>query len=157
MSTLKEMAGEFLAQKHIAVVGLSRKDANAANLIYQKLKKTGHTVYAVNPNAQMIDGDPCYPNVKSTPQRPDGAVIVTRPEVTEQVVRECAEVGIKRVWLHSSIVHSGSSVSQKAIDYCREHDIDIIEGGCPMMFAEPVDFGHKCIKWMMRLTGQLTG
>jgi uncharacterized protein len=155
MATMKEKTDEFLAQKVIAVVGLSRKDQNAGNLIYHKLKSAGHTVYAVNPNTTTLEGDPCYPNIKSTPQRPDGVVLVTRPEVTEKMVQECALAGIKHIWIHSSMIHSGSSVSPAAVAYCREHDIEVIAGGCPMMFEQPVDFGHKCMKWLMGVTGQL--
>lgn len=155
MSTFKEKIDDFLNQKHIAVVGLSRQDANAANLIYDKLKKTGHVVYAVNPNATTIQGEPCYPSVKALPQRPDGVVIVTRPEVTRQVVEDCAAAGVKRIWLHESLMHGGTSVSQEALEYCQQHGMSVIECGCPMMYADPVDFGHKCMKWMMRVTGQL--
>jgi predicted CoA-binding protein len=155
MSTFKEKIDEFLTQKHIAVVGLSRQDANPANLIYNKLKQIGHTVYAVNPNADTINGDPCYPNVKALPQRPDGVVIVTRPDVTRQVVEECGLAGIKRIWIHESLMHGGTSVSKEAVDYCEQHNIEVIAGGCPMMYADPVDFGHKCMKWMMRVSGQL--
>src|SRR5262245_19660249 len=98
MPSLKEKADEFLSQDRIAVVGLSHNKPNAGNLIYEKLRKTGHMVYAVNPTAQNINGDPCYPDVSSIPQRPDGVVIVTRPEIAEKVVHECAAAGIKRVW-----------------------------------------------------------
>lgn len=153
--TLQERADEFLTQERIAVVGVSSKQKNAANYIYDKLKKTGHTVYAINPNATSIDGDPCYPDVKSTPLRPDTVVVVTRPEISEQVVHDCAEAGIKRVWLHSSFAHDGSSVSDAAVQYCHGRGIDVIAGGCPMMFEPPVDFAHKCIKWVMNVSGQL--
>ncbi|NWF68054.1 MAG: CoA-binding protein [Chloroflexi bacterium] len=155
MSTLNELVNDFLAQKHIAVVGLSRTTPNAANLIYDKLKKGPYTVYAVNPQTERIAGDPCYPNVAALPQRPDGVVIVTRPDITEQVVKECAAAGITRVWIHQSLMHGATSVSPTAVEYCRTHGITVIAGGCPMMFAQPVDFGHKCMKWLMGITGQL--
>jgi uncharacterized protein len=155
MSTFIEKIEDFLAQKSIAVVGLSRTDANPGNLIYSKLKQTGHTVYAVNPNAVAIDGDPCYDSVSALPQRPDGAVLVTRPNVTRQVVEECVAAGIQRIWIHESLIHGGTSISKEAVEYCAQHDVELIAGGCPMMYAEPVDFGHKCMKWMMRVSGQL--
>jgi hypothetical protein len=82
----------------------------------------------------------------------DGVVIVTRPEVTEQVVRECVQIGVPRVWMHRSL---GNSVSEEAVTLCRDHGIDVIDWGCPMMFCKPVDFGHKCLKWWLRLTGAL--
>ena len=155
VSTLQQKTEAFLAMERIAVVGLSRTDANPANLIYKKLKKSGHTVYAVNPNAQTIDGDPCYPDVKSLPQQPDGVVIVTRPNVTAQVVKDCGEARIKHVWIHNSMIHGGTSLSQEAIDYCEGNNIDLIAGGCPMMFDQPVDVAHACMRWFMRVSGQL--
>lgn len=155
-TTLRQRASNFLAYPHIAVVGLSRTQANPANLIYRKLKETGHTVYAVNPEATTIEGgDPCYPNVQAIPHAPDGVVIVTRPEVTSQVVRDCYEAGIRHVWIHESLIHGGTSISDEAVQYCQRMGIDVIAGGCPLMFAEPVDFGHKCMRWVMDVTGQL--
>lgn len=155
MPTMQEMVNEFLAQKRIAVAGVSRTPGNTANLIYKKLKDAGHTVYAVNPNASTIDGDPCYPDVKSTPEKPDAVMIVTTPQVTDQIVRDCQEAGIKRVWMHCSLMHGVRSTSDAAIEYCRQHNIAVIPTGCPMMYEKPVDFGHKFMKWWMRTAGSL--
>ncbi|MCU0513324.1 MAG: CoA-binding protein [Anaerolineae bacterium] len=155
MPTFQEKVQDFLAQPTIAVVGLSRTEANPANMIYKKLRGSGHTVYAINPHATSLEGDPCYPNVAALPQRPEGVVIVTKPDVTAQVVQECAAAGIRRVWLHASLIHGGTSFSPAAVATCQQHGISVIEGGCPMMFAEPVDFGHQCMRWLMRVTGDL--
>ena len=155
MSTLETMVKDFLAQKHIAVAGVSRTTENPANGIYRKLKDTGYQVFPVNPNAETFEGKTCYPSLKSIPQGVDGVVIVTRPEVTEQIVRECAEVGVPRVWMHRSFNALGSSVSEEAVEFCRQNNITVIAGGCPMMFCEPVDFAHKCMRWMLNLTGGL--
>jgi predicted CoA-binding protein len=111
-------------------------------------------VFPVNPKAETFDGDPCYPTVKAIPGGVDGAVVVVKPEVSTQVVKECAEAGIKRVWMHRSLV-GGGSVSQEAVDFGREKHMQIIAGGCPMMFCEPVDFGHKCMKWLGRWAGKV--
>ena len=147
---------DFLARKRIAVAGVSRDNIHhpSANLIYRRLKSMGHEVFAVNPNMQSFEGDRCYPDVRSIPEGVDGVVIVTRPAVTEQIVRDCREAGVRRVWMHQSLA-KGSSVSEAAVDYCRENDIGVIAGGCPMMFGPGVDFGHKCMRWMMSLTGSL--
>src|SRR5215510_5650558 len=109
---------EFLAQKRIAVAGVSRRTGAdvAANRIYRRLKHTGHDVFAVNPNMSMFDGDRCYPDVRSIP---DGVVIVTRPETTEEVVRQCEGAGVRTVWMHRSLGSDGSSVSPRAVEYCR--------------------------------------
>ena len=153
MSTLNETVSDFLAQKRIAVVGVSRGEGAAANAIYKKLREAGYQVFPVNPNAKEIEGDPCYANVSSIPEGVDGVVIATQPKVTDQIVRECAEAGISRVWMHRSF--GGGSVSPDAVDYCRANNITVIPGGCPMMFCEPVDTGHKCIRWILNLTGGL--
>jgi predicted CoA-binding protein len=110
-------------------------------------------VFPVNPNASEVAGDSCYPSLRAAPGPLDGVVVATHPEVTEQVVRECAELGISRVWMHRSF--GGGSVSEKALELCRGHGIAVIPGGCPLMFCEPVDFGHRCMRWMLRLTGGL--
>ena len=146
--------GEFLAQKRIAVAGVSRGDGShaAANLIYHRLKTTGHDVFAVNPNMDTFDGDRCYADLKSIPGGVDGVVVVTRPAITERIVRDCNAAGVHRVWMHQS-VGQGTSVSPKAVDYCHEHDISVIAGGCPMMYGEHVDFGHTCMRWVIKLTG----
>jgi predicted CoA-binding protein len=154
MSNINEMVDEFLAQKHIGIAGVSRGGKSPANSIYQKLKREGHTVYAINPNAETIDGDPVYSDVSSTPEKLDGVVIVTSPEHTEQIVHECAEAGIPRVWIHSSVMH-GSSITTSALKYGEEHQITMIPGGCPMMFGQNPDIFHKGMCWWMKTTGKL--
>jgi predicted CoA-binding protein len=147
---------DFLAQKRIAIAGVSRDKSRhpVGNLIYQRLKKTGHEVFALNPHMQTFEGDRCYPDVRSIPGGVDGVVIITRPETTEQIVRECGDVGVRRVWMHQSI-GKGSSVSAAAVEYCRRQGISVIAGACPMMYGEGVDFGHTCMRWMLSLTGGL--
>lgn len=153
MPTLDTMAADFLAQKRIAVAGITREKDDAANLIYRKLRSTGHQVFAINPNTTIFDGEPCYPDVKSIPEKPDAVVIVTKPEVTEQIVQQCADADIHYVWIHHSFM--GNSSSEKAVQFCKEHNINVIANGCPMMFCAPVDFGHKCMHWIGKMTGKL--
>jgi hypothetical protein len=155
MPNMKEMVDDFLAQKRIAVVGVSRGTESPANGIYKKLRDTGYTVYPINPNAQTLEGDPAYPDVKSTPYKPDGVVIVTRPEETDKVVRDCAEAGIQRVWIHCSLVGHGSSASETAVQFCHENNITVIPSGCPFMYCKPVDPFHAGMRWFMRVTGKL--
>jgi predicted CoA-binding protein len=155
-TTLETKVHDFLAQKRIAVAGVSRENRRhpAANLIYRRLKATGHEVFALNPNMQTFDGDRCYPDVRSIPGGVDGVVIVTRPETTARIVRDCGDAGVRRVWMHQSM-RKGSSVSPDAVDYCRQHDISVIAGACPMMFGDGVDVGHTCLRWFLKLTGGL--
>jgi len=155
-TTLDGKVRDFLAQKRIAVAGVSHEHGAhpAANLIYGRLKSTGHEVFPVNPHMQTFEGARCYANLKAIPGGVDGVVIITRPEATEQIVRDCSEAGVRRVWMHQSMA-KGSSVSPAAVEYCREHDIAVIAGACPMMYGQGVDFGHACMKWMLGLSGKL--
>jgi predicted CoA-binding protein len=155
-ATLETKVRDFLAQQRIAVAGVSRDNRHhpAGNLIYRRLKKAGHDVFAVNPNMQTFEGDPCYPNLRSIPGGVDAAVIVTRPQITAQIVRDCGELGVRHVWMHQSAAKA-SSVSPDAVQFCHEHGISVIAGACPMMYGEGVDFGHLCMRWMLKLTGGL--
>ena len=141
MSSLKGAVEDFLGQKRVAVAGVSRSGNAAANIVYRKLREAGYEVFPVNPNARETEGATCYPDLKSIPGGVTGVVIATDPGVTDQIVRECAEVGISRIWMHRSF--GAGSVSDAAVKFCREHNLTIIAGGCPVMFCEPVDFGHK--------------
>jgi predicted CoA-binding protein len=154
--TLEAKVDDFLAQKRIAVAGVARNHSQhpAGNLIYRRLRNSGHDVFPVNPHMQTFEGDRCYPDLPSIPGGVDGVVIITRAEITERIVRDCSDAGVRRVWMHQSMA-KGSSVSQEAVEYCRQHDISVIAGACPMMFGPGVDFGHRCMRWIMRLTGGL--
>jgi len=155
-TSLEAKVDDFLAQKRIAVAGVSRNNSHhpAANLIYDRLKESGHDVFPVSPHMQTFEGDRCYPDLPSIPGGVDGVVIVTRPDVTERIVHQCSDAGVRRVWMHQSLA-KGSSVSPAAVEYCRQHDISVIAGACPMMYGADVDFGHTCMRWILRLTGGL--
>ncbi len=155
-TTHESKVQDFLAQKRIAVAGVSRDHSRhpVGNQIYQRLKRTGHDVFAVNPQMQTFDGDRCYPDLKSIPGGVDGVVIITRPEATERIVRDCGEVGVSRVWMHQSM-GKGSSVSPAAVAYCRQHDISVIAGACPLMYGDDVDLGHACMRWILKVSGKL--
>jgi uncharacterized protein len=155
-TTLEMKVDDFLAQKRIAVAGVSR-DKNhhpVGNLIFHKLKQSGQDVFPVNPHLETFEGERCYPDLQSIPGGVDGVVIITRPETTERIVRDCSAAGVRRVWMHQSMA-KGSSVSPEAVEYCRQHDISVIAGACPMMYGAGVDFGHRCMRWMLGLTGGL--
>jgi hypothetical protein len=156
-TTLEAKVHLFFAQKRIAVAGVSRDNSHhpAANLIYRRLKTTGHDVFPVNPHMQTFEGERCYPDLKSIPGGVDGVMIITRPETTEQIVRECDAAGVHCVWMHQSMGKKASSVSPAAVEYCRQHDISVIAGACPMMYGDGVDLGHKCMRLILRLTGGL--
>jgi predicted CoA-binding protein len=155
-NALEAKIDDFLAQKRIAVVGVSRNKSNhpAGNLIYRRLKDTGHEVFAVNPHMPVFEGSRCFPDLKSIPGGVDGVVVITRPETTARIVQECADVGVRRVWMHSSLA-KGTSVSADAIEFCLRNDITLIAGACPMMYGPGVDFGHTCMRLILKLSGGL--
>jgi predicted CoA-binding protein len=153
MTTLKAAAEEFLAQKRIAVAGVSRDEKQPANLIYRRLRDTGHEVFAVNPNATQVEGDQCYGTVGAIPGGVDGVVVVTPPEAVTEVVANCAEAHVPRVWLHRGI-GPGSS-SPEAVAFCHEHGISVIPGGCPNMFGATSDPAHRCMCAMLKMTGKI--
>lgn len=154
MMTLKEAAAEFLARKRVAVTGVSRKpQSRGGNVVYQRLRQRGYAVFAINPNADRTEGDPCFHDLKSVPGGVDAVVIATRPEVAEATMRECADLGITHVWMHRSF--GAGSVSKRAAAWGREHGIRVIEGGCPLMFEPATDPGHKCMRFLFTLTGKV--
>jgi len=145
MQTIKEAAAEFLASKRVAVTGVSRtpKD-HGSNTVYKRLRDRGYEVFAVNPNADQVEGDPCFLNLKTIPGGVDAVVIGTRPEIAEDTMRECAELGIKRVWMHRG--PGAGSVSAAATADGRQQGITVIDGGCPLMFGPTADFSHKIMR-----------
>lgn len=153
MSRMNAMVEDFLAQKRIAVAGVSRDANQAANMIYRKLRGAGYQVFALNPSAQEVEGDACYADLKALPEKVDGIVVSTPPEAADEIVKQCAEAGVSRVWLHRSF--GKGSVSPSAVKFCEENGISVIAGACPMMYCKPVDFGHTCMRWALRLTGGL--
>ena len=154
MSTVKEAASEFLANRRVAVTGVSRNPQNhGSNIVYQRLRQRGYQVFAVNPNAHEVEGDACYHDLKSIPGGVDAVVIGTRPEHAESTMRECAELGITHVWMHRSF--GGGSVSKDAADYGRQQGIQVIDGGCPLMFEPTADAGHKAMRFVFTLAGNV--
>jgi predicted CoA-binding protein len=151
MPELRDSVADFLAQRRIAVAGVSRDGDLPANLIYRKLRDAGYAVFAVNPNADRAEGDPCWPDLASIPERVDAVVAATPPAATADVVRQCAELGVRRVWMHRSF--GRGSVDEGAVEACREHGIACIPGSCPMMWVKPVDPAHACMRWVQTLTG----
>jgi len=152
MQKISEAAAEFLANRRVAVTGVSRTPANhGGNIVYQRLRDRGYEVFAVNPNADQVEGDPCFHDLKSIPGGVEAVVIATRPETADATMRECADLGIKHVWMHRLM--GGGSVSQAAAEYGRQHGITVIDGGCPLMFPPTSDGGHRVMRWMSTLTG----
>ena len=158
MAKIDNMVADFLAQKRIAVVGVSDKRETGCNLAYNKFKENGYQVFPVNPRISEFDGVPCYPDLNSIPDKPDAVFILASPKVTDQIVQECVDLGIKHVWMHCmmgtrpGLAQSMTSVSQDAVTMCRENDIQVIPGSCPNQFLNP-DFGHSMMRGLWGMLG----
>ena len=154
MSSIKEAATEFLANKRIAVTGVSRNPAtHGANVVYRRLRERGYQVFAVNPNTDQVEGDPSYANLRSIPGGVAAVVIGTRPERAEWTMRECVELGVKHVWMHRSF--GTGSVCNAALSHGRQAGIRVIAGGCPLMFDPTADPAHKAMRFVCSLTGSI--
>ncbi len=145
----------WIAALAISLWPRSTGKAPVGNLIFHRLKTTGHEVFPINPHMETFEDERCYPDVESIPGGVDGVVVITRPGATEQIVRDCGKAGVSRVWMHQSFGAGATSVSTAAVEYCREHGISVIAGACPMMYGPGADFGHTCMRWILGITGQL--
>jgi len=146
--TIKEAASQFLAQKRIAVTGVSRKPKeHGSNTVFKRLRDRGYEVFAVNPNADNVEGAHSYHDLKSIPGGVDAVVIATAPDKADGTMRECVELGIKHVWMHRA--YGQGSVSATAATYGRTHGITVIDSGCPLMFDPTADFGHKVMRMVL--------
>jgi uncharacterized protein len=155
MLKVPEPVAEFLRGKRIAVAGVSRTAGQAANAVYRQLRDCGYDAIPVNPNATTVEGVQCYPDLASIPYTIDGVVVATHPAVSIELVRQCSEKGVQRLWFHRSF--GQGSVSEEAIEECRARDLQCIVGGCPLMYCAPVDFAHKCMRWWLRRQGKVPG
>ena len=158
MAKLDNMVQDFLAQKKIAVVGVSDKRDTGCNLAYKKFKENGYQVFGVNPRISTYEGDAVYADLKSIPEKPDAVFILASPKVTDQIVQQCVDLGIKHVWMHCmmgtkpGLAAGMTSVSREAVEKCNANGITVIPGSCPNQFLHP-DFGHKMMRGMWRMFG----
>src|SRR5581483_6208400 len=151
MASIAQAATEFLNHKRIAVTGVSRTPgSHGSNAVYKRLRECGYDVFAVNPNADTVEGDSAYHDLHSIPGGVEAVIIGTRPDRADETMRECAELGIKHVWMHRG--PGAGSVSASATTYGREHDITVIDGGCPCMFGATADRAHKAMRLLFTLT-----
>ena len=160
MTDINGLVKDFLAQKSIAVVGVSDRRETGCNMAYKRFKEAGYVVWPVNPRLSEFEGSPCYANLAGVPQKPEAVFILTNPDITKQVVQECVELGIEHVWMHCmlgtkpGLVTGMTSVSEDAVALCREHGIKVIPGSCPNQFLNP-DFPHRMIRGVSRMLGFL--
>jgi len=153
MVNIPESVATFLRGRRIAVAGVSRNPSQAANAVFRKLRGSGYEVFPINPKASEVEGTRCYPDVGAVPGQLDGVVIATSPDISVQIVRQCSDHGVPRVWFHRSF--GNGSVAEEAVRECTARGIDCIVGGYPLMFCDPVDFGHKCMRWLLQRQGSV--
>jgi predicted CoA-binding protein len=154
VQTIREAAHDFLSHKRVAVTGVAREaGSHGANVVYKRLRQRGFQVFAINPNASEVEGDRCYHDLAEIPGGVEAVVIGNRPAIAEEIMRECADLGIHHVWMHRSV--GRGSVSAAATDYGRAHGIHVIDGGCPLMFDPAADGAHKFMRFLFTLTGHV--
>ena len=145
---------DFLAQRRLAFVGASHDPKEFSASVYRSLRERGYELLPVNPHAEEVEGDACYHDVADLPDGVDGAIVMVPAAASAEVVQACIDRGIPRVWLHKGA--GPSSVSEEAVGLCREHGLEVVDGACPMMFAEPVSWFHRVHRFERRLTGRIT-
>jgi len=155
MAQVPPAVAAFLSGRRFAVAGVARHPGSAANPVFQKLRKAGYETFPINPNAAEVDGVRCYSDVGAVPGRLDGVVVATHPDVAVEIVRQCAEHDVPRVWFHRSF--GRGSVSDAAVRECETRGIQCIVGGCPLMYCEPVDLAHRCMRWWLGRSGRVPG
>lgn len=147
--TTKIAVDDFVAQRKLAIIGVSRGGKKFGNMAFKTLKDNGYRVFPINPHAESIAGERCYPDLKSLPEPVQGVLVVVPPNETEQVVREAAAAGIRRVWMQQG------AESAAAIRFCEENGISVVHGECILMFAQPVVSIHRFHRWMWKVMGKL--
>jgi len=151
---IKDAAAEFLALRRIAVTGVSANPkGHGSNVVYQRLRERGYDVFAVNPNAGTVEGDLAYPSLKDIPGGVEGVVIATAAERAPDTMREIVRLGVGHVWMHRAF--GAGSVSDEATELGRAAGITVIDGGCPLMFGETSDGGHRLMCRLLTLTGKV--
>jgi hypothetical protein len=147
--TSKAAVADFVGQRKLAVVGVSRQGKKFGNFAFRELRSKGYELFPVHPQAETIEGERCYPSLRALPEPVDALLIVVPPAQTEQVVRDAATAGIRRVWMQQG------AESPAAIQFCQENGIREVHGECILMFSEPLAWWHRAHRWAWRLLGKL--
>lgn len=146
--TTQKSINDFLVQKKLALIGISRSGKKFGNMIFKELKSKGYQIFPINPNVETIQGEHCYPSLKALTERVGGVIVVVPPVQTEKIVYDVASAGIKQVWMQQG------SESKSAIQFCKENGISVVEGECILMFAKPIKFFHRMHRGIWKLLGK---
>ncbi len=146
-----ELIEDFLAQKRIAMIGVSHDPKDFSVLLFTEFSRRGYEIFPVNPKFDEVAGRPCFPRVQHIHPAVDGAILMTSPAVTEAVVRDCKEAGVRRIWMYRAA--GQGAVSEKAVEFCRAQGMQVIPGQCPFMFWQDAGFGHRLHGFVRKITG----
>ena len=152
MPTTRADIVAFLAHHRIAVVGVSRDPKHFSRYMFDELCTRGYDAVPVNPQAQKLAGHPCFARVSMIKPPVQAALVMTPPGETEQVVRDCETAGIRAVWMHQGA--GQGSGSPAAVEFCREHGLNVIEGHCPFMFLPHTQFVHRAHGFLLKVMGR---
>ena len=142
---------DFLSQKRLAVVGVSRQRMEFSRTLYKQLRSCGYDVVPVNPVASELEGQKCFARVEDINPPVDGAVLMTPARVTTAAVRGCQLAGVKRVWIFGS--GGKKAVDPEVLKICSENDIRLVAGECPLMFLPHSGLIHRGHGFVRKLMG----
>jgi predicted CoA-binding protein len=143
----------FLGSRRLAVVGVSREAKDFSRSVFRAFAERGYDPVPVNPSGGIVDGRACAQRLADVQPPVEAALLMTPPPVTERVVRECAQAGVRRVWMHRGA--GRGAVSLEAVAFCREQGIEVVDGACPFMFLPGTGRFHRFHRLFLRLTGRL--
>jgi predicted CoA-binding protein len=144
---------DFLGCRRLAVVGVSRNDKDFSRAVFRAFTARGYEAVPVNPAGGEVDGQRCVPRIGDVSPPVEAALLLTPPPVTRDVVRECAEAGVRRVWMHRA--GGLGAVSDEAVAFCRDEGLEVVDGACPFMFLPATGFPHRVHRFLVRLAGRL--
>jgi predicted CoA-binding protein len=150
MTTRKDI-GDFLEQKRFLVVGVSRNPKDFTRALFRELRGRGYDAIPINPEASEMDGVPCFAHAADVTPPAAGALLLTKPSVTGQIARECADAQVRMVWMYRAT--GAGAVSRDAVEFCRSRGIRVIEGECPYMFLPQSGFPHQVHGFCRKLFG----
>jgi predicted CoA-binding protein len=139
--TILERIQDFLGQKRLAIVGVSQNPTDFSRALFREFRNRGYDTVPINPAAGEIEGRQCFRRVQDVQPPVDGALLMTSPALTDTVVQDCAEAGVKRVWMYRA--GGRGAVTTNAVRYCESNGIEVIPGECPFMFLPGAGWIHR--------------
>jgi predicted CoA-binding protein len=144
---------DFLGCRRLAIVGVSRQDKDFSRAVFRAFTGRGYEAVPVNPAGGEVDGLRCVPRIADVQPPVEAALLLTPSKATKDVVQECAEAGVRRIWLHRG--GGPGAVSDEAVALCRDRGLEVVDGACPFMFLPDTGFPHRVHRFFVRLAGRL--